>query len=162
MTSTILIENSTRESISKDEQKIRNMIEGLHRAHYARDAEALAAPYGTDATIFNLAPPLVHHGVNVEEKRAWLESWSTPIEIVPRDLSITVSGDFAFAHCFLRMTGTKKGAEGAVSFWMRETLCFERIRGSWRIIHEHTSVPFYMDGSLRPAFDLQPLSTLSD
>jgi ketosteroid isomerase-like protein len=23
-------------------------------------------------------------------------------------------------------------------------------------LHEHTSVPFYMDGSLRPAFDLEP------
>ena len=23
-------------------------------------------------------------------------------------------------------------------------------------VHEHTSVPFYMDGSLRPAFDLEP------
>jgi hypothetical protein len=24
------------------------------------------------------------------------------------------------------------------------------------VVHAHTSVPFYMDGSLRPAFDLQP------
>lgn len=72
------------------------------------------------------------------------------------DLSITVSGDFAFAHCYLHMTGTKKGPEGSVNFWMRETICFGRIRGSWRIVHEHTSVPFYMDGTLRPVFDLQP------
>jgi len=156
MTSTILIESSAREILSKDEQKIREVIAGLHRAHFVKDAEAIAAPYATDATIFNLAPPLVHRGVNVEEKRAWLASWETPIEIVPRDLSITVSGDFAFAHCFLHMRGTKEGPEGTVRFWMRETMCFERIRGSWRIVHEHTSVPFYMDGSLRPAFDLQP------
>jgi ketosteroid isomerase-like protein len=156
MTSTILIENSAREFISIDEQKIREVIAGLHRAHFAKDAEATAAPYATDATIFNLAPPLVHHGVNVQEKRAWFDSWETPIEIVPRDLTVTVSGDFAFAHCFLHMSGTKKGPEGFVHFWMRETMCFERIRGSWRIVHEHTSVPFYMDGSLRPAFDLQP------
>jgi ketosteroid isomerase-like protein len=156
MTSTALIENFPREFISKDEHKIRDVITGLHRAHYVKDAEAIAAPYVTDATIFNLAPPLVHHGVNAEEKRAWLDSWETPIEIVPQDLSITVSGDFAFAHCFLHMTGTKKGPEGSVSFWMRETMCFERIRGDWRIAHEHTSVPFYMDGTLRPAFDLQP------
>ncbi|HUD53610.1 MAG TPA: nuclear transport factor 2 family protein [Terracidiphilus sp.] len=156
MTSTILIENSASEILSKDEQEIRDIIEGLHRAHYRKDAEATAAPYATDATIFNLAPPLVHHGVSVQEKRAWFDSWETPIEIVPRDLTVTVSGDFAFAHCLLHMSGTKKGPEGSVHFWMRETMCFERIRGSWRIVHEHTSVPFYMDGSLRPAFDLQP------
>jgi ketosteroid isomerase-like protein len=39
---------------------------------------------------------------------------------------------------------------------MRETLCLERQGGGWRIVHEHTSVPFYMDAALRPAFDLQP------
>jgi len=109
MTSTILIENPARELISKDEQKIREVIAGLHRAHYVKDAEAVAAPYATDATIFDLAPPLVHHGVNVQEKRAWFDSWETPIEIVPRDLAITVSGDFAFAHCLLHMSGKKKG-----------------------------------------------------
>jgi PhnB protein len=39
---------------------------------------------------------------------------------------------------------------------MRVTLYVHRDGRAWRIIHEHTSVPFYMDGSLRPAFDLQP------
>jgi ketosteroid isomerase-like protein len=54
------------------------------------------------------------------------------------------------------LSGQKKGADHPISFWMRATMCFERINGTWRIVHEHTSVPFYMDGSLRPAFDLQP------
>jgi ketosteroid isomerase-like protein len=44
----------------------------------------------------------------------------------------------------------------AVRFWMRATVCLHRERGAWRIGYEHTSVPFYMDGSLRPAFDLKP------
>jgi ketosteroid isomerase-like protein len=56
----------------------------------------------------------------------------------------------------MRMTGKKKGADQGVSFWMRETVCLERGDGGWRIVHEHASVPFYMDGTLRPAFDLQP------
>lgn len=141
---------------SRDERRIRDLIAALHQAHHTKDAVAVAEQYTSDAAIFNLAPPLAHVGVNVEEKQAWMNSWETPIEIVPRDLKITVSGDFAFAHCFLQMIGTKKGLEGAVRFWMRETLCFERIREGWRIVHEHTSVPFYMDGTLRPAFDLQP------
>jgi ketosteroid isomerase-like protein len=74
----------------------------------------------------------------------------------PRDFKVTVSGDSAFCFGFLHMRGTKKGAEGAVRFWMRETLCLLRIDGEWKIVHEHTSVPFYMDGTFRPAFDLQP------
>ena len=39
---------------------------------------------------------------------------------------------------------------------MRQTLCLERHLSGWHIVHEHTSVPFYMDRSTRPAFDLQP------
>jgi ketosteroid isomerase-like protein len=39
---------------------------------------------------------------------------------------------------------------------MRETLCLAREGDGWTIVHEHTSVPFYMDGSNRPAFDLEP------
>ena len=80
------------------------------------------------------------------------------MDIESRDLEVTVSGDFAFCHGYLRMRGTKKRAEGAVDFWMRETLCLERRGSGWRIVHEHTSVPFYMDATLRPAFDLTPES----
>ena len=54
------------------------------------------------------------------------------------------------------MSGNKKGVDHPISFWMRATMCFERVDGKWRIVHEHNSVPFYMDGSLRPAFDLEP------
>ena len=66
------------------------------------------------------------------------------------------AGDTAFAHGYMRMTGRKKGADHDVDFWMRETLCLARNGAGWRIVHEHTSVPFYMDGSSRPAFDLEP------
>ena len=38
----------------------------------------------------------------------------------------------------------------------RLTLCFRKIAGSWMVAHEHSSVPFYMDGSFRAAIDLKP------
>jgi ketosteroid isomerase-like protein len=146
-----------RPQIARDKADILALIEKLHQAHRNKDAAGIAATYAQDAAIFDLAPPLLHQGINVNEKRDWLNSWETPIKLEARDLRITVSGDFAFCHCFLRMSGTKRGPEGRVSFWMRETLCLERRANGWLIVHEHPSVPFYMDGSLRPAFfDLQP------
>jgi ketosteroid isomerase-like protein len=30
------------------------------------------------------------------------------------------------------------------------------MNGEWRIVHDHSSVPFYMDGSYRAAVDLKP------
>jgi len=103
-----------------------------------------------------IAPPLVHRGVDLEEKQEWFDSWATPVDLEGRDFKVTVSGDFAFCNGYLNMRGTKKGADFGVDFWMRETLCLERQAGRWQIVHERTSVPFYMDGSQRPAFDLRP------
>ena len=40
--------------------------------------------------------------------------------------------------------------------WVRATFCCRKIDGKWKIVHEHQSVPFYMDGSYRAALDLTP------
>ncbi|HEY1985015.1 MAG TPA: nuclear transport factor 2 family protein [Terracidiphilus sp.] len=156
MSTAILNDHSPRISASGDEAEIQALIASLHKAHYDKNVAGIIAPYAPHAAIFNLAPPLAHVGINPQEKQKWIDSWQTPIELESRDFQLTVSGDFAFCHGFLRLKGTKKGPEGQVQFWMRETMCFEREPEGWRIIHEHASVPFYMDGSLRPAFDLQP------
>jgi ketosteroid isomerase-like protein len=100
--------------------------------------------------------PLVHHGIEPAETQAWLDTWEGPITIEPRDFEVAVEGELAFAHGYMRMKGRKKGADHDVNFWIRETLCLARNGAGWRIAHEHTSVPFYMDASTRPAFDLEP------
>jgi len=141
---------------STDEAAILSLISSLHQAHHDKSAQGIAAPFAPHAAIYDLEPPLSHDGISVERKRAWLATWDSSIGLEPRGFELTIDGDHAFGHGYLRMSGQKKGVDHPVSFWMRETLCFERSHGAWRIVHEHTSVPFYMDGSLRPAFDLQP------
>jgi ketosteroid isomerase-like protein len=144
--------------ISNDEAKddIRALIEGVHRAHYNKDAAAIVAPYSEDAAVFDLAPPLSHRGMNQREKQSWLDTWDGPIKRESCDFKITVSGDFAFCHGYYRLGGAPKSAGRTIDFWTRATVCLARSACEWRIVHEHTSVPFYMDGSLRPAFDLKP------
>ncbi len=142
--------------VSTDDAAILNLLAAFHKAHHDKDAVAIAAPFAPHAAVYDLEPPLPHDGISVERKRAWLATWDTPIEIEPRDFKITVSGGHAFGFGYLRMSGTPNAAGRSVSFWMRWTVCLERMNGAWRIVHQHTSVPFYMDGSLRPAFDLQP------
>lgn len=156
MTTAMSREMETSTQPVRDEQEIRALMESIHRAHHEKNAADITSAYAPDAAFFSLAPPLQHRGRDLRETQQWLDTWATPIEITAQNFSIRVSGDLAFAHGFLRMQGTKIGAEKAVDFWMRETLCFERTVGAWRIVHEHTSVPFYMDASTRPAFDLKP------
>lgn len=150
--------NKVPTKASKDEVEIKALIAGIHKAHYDKDAAAIVAPFTSDAAIFDLSPPLAHRGMNVAEKKAWLETWNGPLECESRDLEIKVSGDSAFCHGYFRLAGTPKMAGQRVDFWMRATVCLERGGDGWKIVHEHTSVPFYMDGSLRPAFDLVPES----
>lgn len=40
--------------------------------------------------------------------------------------------------------------------WVRATTCWRKVDGRWRVVHEHVSVPFYMDGSEKAAVDLKP------
>ena len=145
---------------SRDEADIRALVETIDKAHHSRDAAAIVAPYAQDAVVWDLAPPLCHRGTDPQAKQAWLDTWEGPIDRESRDLNITVSGDFAFCHGFYRLGGTPKAAGRPISFWMRATVCLNRDGGAWRIVPEHTSVPFYTDGSLRPAFDLQPWNTV--
>jgi ketosteroid isomerase-like protein len=148
--------SALKEPTATDKSAIRAVIDSMQQARYDKNPRAIAAPYAPDAAIFNLVPPLVHHGIDIAETQAWLDTWNGPIQIESRDFEITVAGDIAFCYGYMRMTGNKKGVDQTVSFWMRETLCLERRGDSWRIVHEHTSVPFYMDGSMRPAYDLEP------
>jgi ketosteroid isomerase-like protein len=141
---------------SNEEAEVRALIDSTTKAHREKDVTAIGARYSSDYVSYDLAPPLVHRGFNPKEKQAWLDSWEGPIEIETRDFDITVAGDYAFGHGYYRLAGTPKSAGRPVSFWMRATVCLQKIGGAWKITHEHESVPFYMDGSMRPAFDLIP------
>jgi ketosteroid isomerase-like protein len=46
--------------------------------------------------------------------------------------------------------------DAKVDLWFRQTLGLLKIDGAWKIAHEHSSVPFYMDGSFKAAVDLKP------
>ena len=56
-------------AFSQDEVDIRALIEAAHQVHRDKDAAAIVARYAPGAPIFNLAPPLVHHGVDLQEKQ---------------------------------------------------------------------------------------------
>jgi ketosteroid isomerase-like protein len=58
-------------------------------------------------------------------------------------------------HGLIHVSTHMKSGEDA-AWWMRATVCLARQSGQWKIVHEHTSVPFYMDGSYRAAIDLSP------
>ena len=149
---------SDTDTRTRDETEIRRIVEERVAALRDRDADRLAAAYATEVVLFALAPPLQAAGPQVADPaywRPWLESWEGPITLDVTELDITVGADIAFGHSLNRMRGTKIGG-GPQDLWYRATLGLRKTGGAWRITHEHSSTPFYMDGSGRAANDLRP------
>ena len=145
------------ETISRQQAEILALFESIGKAHHDKNAPAIVAAYAPDAVVFNLAPPLRSQMMtDAAQVKAWLDTWDGPVEREARNFEIIIKDDLAICYGYYRLGGSPKSAGRKVSFWMRATVCLSRSEGKWRIVHEHTSVPFYMDGSLRPAFDLEP------
>ena len=142
-------------TIPSDVGAIRAVIAAIAAANWAKDAAAIASHYAADAVIADLSPPLTRRGMDIAATQNWLDGWDGPVEVEFRDLNVKVDGDLALCHGlqFVR-THTREGEEAA--WWSRITVALARMPAGWLIIHEHTSVPFYMDGSFRAAIDLDP------
>jgi uncharacterized protein (TIGR02246 family) len=140
------------------EAQIRALIEIQAQALRAKDARAVLSHYAPGVVTFDLAPPLMHAGSEEDGRKAlesWFATWQGPLGYETRILGITTGGDIALVYGFVRISGTKVGGERA-DVWARQTLGLSKIDGAWKITHEHTSVPFYMDGSYKAAIDLKP------
>jgi ketosteroid isomerase-like protein len=145
----------TKKIKATDEAKIRALIDGWAHGLRNKDANGVLSHYAPRLVHFSLAPPLLSTASDAEGLNAWFATWQGPIGYEIRDLSVTVGSEVAFSHSLNRMHGTKvDGVKG--DLWFRQTLCFWKLDGEWKIAHEHESVPFYMDGSYKAALDLKP------
>ena len=141
------------ELVRDETAAIEGVITARNRALSAKDAEAVEDCQARDFVCFSMAPPLVAR--DPAGLQAWFDTWDGPIGYDVRDLTITAGSDVAFAHALVNMTGRKHGGYAA-DLWFRLTLGLKRGPRGWKIVHEHDSTPFYMDGSFRAAVDLKP------
>jgi ketosteroid isomerase-like protein len=146
-------------AVSRDEERIRALMAERQAAMRARDAERLVSRYAPGAVTFDLAPPLRHAGPEVHDPaglRAWFSGFDGPIDYEIRDLTVTAGEEVAFCHSLNRLAATPRGSAEGFELWFRATVCLRKAGGTWMIGHEHSSTPFYMDGSFLAALDLQP------
>lgn len=139
-----------------DEIEIRQRIGLLAQSIRSMDLEAVMASYAPDIVSFDVQPPLRQVGAAGKRKN-WVEAFSVfqpPLDYEIRDLTITVSGDVAFAYSINRLSGTR-GNGTRSGIWVRATWCFRKIGGSWLIEHDHASVPLDF-ASGRGLLNLEP------
>jgi ketosteroid isomerase-like protein len=148
---------TTESSRTDNEAQIRHRIESWARALRTKKLDELMSHYAQDILVFDLAPPLQYVGIdayrsNFEE---WLLSFQGSIGYEIRDLSITTGDNVAFSRSLNRISGRRTNGE-QTDVWVRATVCFRKIDGKWKVVHEHVSVPFYMEPPYRASLDLKP------
>jgi len=147
---------ATQQSTAHDEAQIRQLIEQWGQALYAKDLNTLMAYYAPDILTFDILPPLQYQGVDAYRKNfeAWFAAVQGPIEYETRDLRIMTGEEVAFCHSLNCVRSTRITGEHTET-WVRVTVGFRKIEGTWRITHEHVSVPCNMETS-QALLDLQP------
>lgn len=126
-----------------DEAEVRQQMDRLAQAIRAADLEGLRPLYAPDIVTFDVGPPLQRVGAEGKLQN-WAEAFAIfqhPLGYEIRDLTLTLSDDVAFAHGFGRLSGTLKNGTSSSGFWVRYTVCFRKIAGSWLIVHDHASAP---------------------
>jgi uncharacterized protein (TIGR02246 family) len=122
---------------------IRTIIDQRIAAIHARDLDALLSVLAPNVVLFNAIGPLQRVGIDAvrADLTQWFASYDGEIGYDVRDLETVLGDDVAFCRYLYHVSGTLKRGD-AVSMWVRSTICFRRIEGTWLIAHEHTSVPF--------------------
>jgi len=136
---------------------IRARLASWDEALRAKDLDALMAHYAPEIVVFDLAPPLVYAGLAAYRANFadWFPTWDGPIGIARRDVVIEAAGGLALVRSLHRLTGRRTDGT-ATDTWVRATIAFRSMGGAWMIVHEHLSVPFYMEPPFRAAIDLRP------
>jgi uncharacterized protein (TIGR02246 family) len=138
------------------EAEIRALMAARVAAVHAKDAAAMVANYAEDVVSCDLLEPMENKGVDAVRRRVrqWFEGYDGNMGYEIRELDVHSAFDVAFCHGLHHVTGTtKKGQK--IDMWWRATQGFRRIDGSWRIVHEHASVPFDMKSG-KVSFSLKP------
>ena len=126
-----------------DEADIRQRIDELAGALHAMDLDALMSIYAPDVVSFDVEPPLQHVGAEAKRKN-WervFAAYQYPLGYEICGLAITAGDDVAYAHSLNRLSGTLRSGTTTTGFWVRATMCFQKINGDWFITHDQVSVP---------------------
>ncbi|MEJ2853416.1 MULTISPECIES: YybH family protein [unclassified Saccharothrix] len=138
------------------EAGIRERIGAIAQGIRDKDLEGLARLYAPDVVSFDIDPPLQHVGVEAK-----LENWARVFTFFAeptyevRDLTVVVGGEVAYAHFFGRLSGTLASGATTTGMWVRGTLCFREVEGTWLIAHDQVSVPLDI-ATGRGVTDLEP------
>jgi ketosteroid isomerase-like protein len=100
------------------------------------------AHHAADIVLFDVPPPIQSRGL-AESQKSWDQffRWfgdSGVFEL--SELEIAAGDDVGFCHRLIHCAGSEPAGETA-QLVVRLTVCYRKIDGQWRVMHEHHSEP---------------------
>jgi len=137
-----MTEKTRHKSLSTDQTEILALIERWAAAVRNEDRAGIRADHDSELLMFDVPPPLLSKGLD-----AYMATWETffsraekPVAFDFRDVKITAGTDVAFATAIGQCVDVDaNGKREELQF--RLTMCFCKIGGRWRVLHEHHSLP---------------------
>jgi ketosteroid isomerase-like protein len=121
-----------------------SMLGSYRAAVLAKDVDAFAALYDDDVQIFDTWGRWSVSGIAAWRVMAsdWFSSLgSERVVISVSEAQTTHIGDLAVGHAILTYTAVSAGGQALRSLSNRITSALRRTGDSWKVFHEHTSVP---------------------
>lgn len=133
----------TADNLGSAAAQIRALVEAQAQAIRAKDVDGSVSGYAPDVVLFDVVDPLRSIGSGAVRQRlaAWFASFEGPIGCELLELCITAGDDVAFSHSLNRVDATTIDG-GKLDMWWRQTACYRKEDGRWRVAHAHASVPF--------------------
>ncbi len=132
-----------QEPSSKDEMDIQALIERWVKAVREENRPGIRADHDSEMLMFDVPYPFLSQGLDayMATWEKFFLSWSEkPVAFDFHDVGITAGKDVAFATAIGHCAGvSSNGKREELEF--RLTMCFRKIDGRWRVMHEHHSVP---------------------
>jgi ketosteroid isomerase-like protein len=137
-------------------QQLRDLIDERVEAVRRRLADPLLRRESPSVLTFPVLGSLARRGSDAvgEQLSGWFDGYREGPGYEVQDLEVDADGDLGYCSFVYHVTGTLKDGAG-VDMWVRATLVCRRLDGSWRIVHDHESVPFDA-GTGKALIDLVP------
>ena len=131
-----------------DEAQVRLLLQQWAAATRKGQRNDVLANHLPDVLIYDVLAPMKYEGAAVY-RQSW-DDWQPDTQgegqFELQDLSVTVGGDVAFAHCFIKCGGALPNGKRFEDL-VRATFCLRKESGSWKVAHQHNSKPIQLVGA---------------
>lgn len=123
---------------------IQKVLDAYKAAAYAKDVEAFLSIYDHDIYVFDMWEKWSYDGIDAW--RGMVTGWfgSLGDELVKvefNELEVTETNEMAVAHMVITFRGLSAEGTELRSMQNRMTCVLKNTKGTWKIIHEHSSSP---------------------